>query len=161
VVGRLGAAHGVAGAMHITSFTQPPDNIQRYRPWLIGEGASFRQVKVESVKSHGNGFVAKLDGITDRDQAQALAGTLIAVNRQALPELPLGQEYYWRDLIGLTVVDEAGRNFGKVARMLDTGVHDVLVIEGDQETLIPFVAEFVLEVDLAGGIILVTWSDPI
>jgi 16S rRNA processing protein RimM len=161
VVGRIGAAHGVGGAMHITSFTEPPDNIARYRPWLLGESASFRQVTVETVKPHGKGFVARLAGITDREQAQSLAGLLIAVARQSLPALPSGEEYYWRDLVGLTVCDRAGRNYGKVVRMLDTGVHDVLVIAGEQETLIPFVADFVLEVDLAGGRILVEWSDPI
>lgn len=161
MIGRLGAAHGVAGAMHVTSFTEPPDNIAHYRPWLLGEGACFRPVQVQSVKPHGKGFVAQLAGITDREQAQALTGSLIAVARQSLPALPPGEEYYWRDLIGLAVVDGAGRDYGTVVQMLDTGVHDVLVIAGERETLIPFVAEFVLEVDLAGRRILVAWADPI
>lgn len=159
VVGRIGGPHGVVGAVHVTSFTDPPENIVHYRPWLLVEGSSARQVEVQRVKAHGTGFVAQLAGIGDRDRAQALAGTLIAVSREALPELPAGEEYYWEDLVGLEVVDTAGNSLGTVVRMLSTGAHDLLVI-GDDELLIPFVAAFVLEVDLAGRRMVVEWSEP-
>jgi 16S rRNA processing protein RimM len=159
VIGRIGTAHGVAGALHVTSFTEPPDNIQRYRPWLLGRDDQFREVKVSGVRVHGQGYVARISGIDDRDQARALAGTLIAVPRAALPALSQ-DEYYWRDLIGLRVVDGSGCDYGRVVRLIDTGVHDVLAIQGARETLIPFTAEFVLEVDLEGGSILVAWSEP-
>jgi 16S rRNA processing protein RimM len=160
VIGRIGAAHGVGGALHVTSFTDPPDNIQRYRPWLLGRGDQFREAKVAGVRVHGQGYVARITGIDDRDQAQALAGTLIAVPRGALPALS-EDEYYWRDLIGLRVVDGSGRDYGRVVRLIDTGAHDVLAIDGERETLIPFTAEFVLHVDLDGGCILVDWSEPV
>ncbi|MFU8815714.1 MAG: ribosome maturation factor RimM [Pseudomonadales bacterium] len=159
VVGRIGAAHGVAGAMHVTSFTVPPENILEYRPWLLEDGGGYREVKVRSLKVHGTGFVAQLAGIEDRDRAQALAGTLIAVPRDALPALDPDEEYYWQDLVGLTVVNTAGSELGEVVRLLSTGAHDLLVVGAD-ETLIPFVAAFVLEVDLAGRRILVEWSEP-
>jgi 16S rRNA processing protein RimM len=159
VIGRIGAAYGVAGALHVTSFTEPPDNIQRYRPWLLGRNDQFREAKVAGVRAHGQGYVVRLAGIDDRDQAQALAGTLIAVPRASLPALS-EDEYYWRDLIGLRVVDGSGRDYGRVVRLIDTGAHDVLAIQGERETLIPFTAEFVLDVDLEGGSILVEWSEP-
>jgi len=159
VIGRLGSAYGVAGALHVTSFTDPPDNIQRYRPWLLGRGEGFQEVKVAGVRAHGQGYTARIAGVDDREQAQALAGTLIAVPRASLPALS-EDEYYWRDLVGLRVVDRSGRDFGRVVQLIDTGAHDVLAIDGERETLIPFTAQFVLKVDLDGGSILVDWSEP-
>jgi 16S rRNA processing protein RimM len=161
VIGRIGSAYGVAGAMHVTSYTEPPENILRYRPWLLDDGKGYREVKVFGAKEHGNGFVARIEGILDRDQAQALAGSLIAVARSSLPALEPQEEFYWRDLVGLRVVDDAGTTLGTVVRMLDVGAHDVLVIDGEREILIPFRAEFVLDVNLAERRILVQWSDPV
>jgi 16S rRNA processing protein RimM len=159
VIGRIGAAHGVAGALHVTSYTDPPDNIQRYRPWLLGRRDGFHEAKVAGVRVHGQGYVARIIGIDDRDQAQALAGTLIAVTRASLPALS-EDEYYWRDLIGMRVVDAGGRDYGRVVQLIDTGAHDVLSIDGERETLIPFTAQYVLDVDLEGGCILVDWPEP-
>jgi 16S rRNA processing protein RimM len=161
IIGRIGSAYGVGGAMHVRSFTEPPENLGRYRPWWLAEGSGFRRVEVASFKAHGNGFVARIRSVDDRDRAQALAGSLIAVDRASLPPLEPDEEFYWRDLIGLSVVDTAGAMLGKVTRLLDTGAHDVLVIQGERETLIPFLAEFVLEVDLVARRILVEWTDPI
>ena len=68
-------------------------------------------------------------------------------------------EYYWADLEGLTVVLNDGRKLGKVQNLIATGAHDVMVVQGDTETLIPFVPdEIVLDVDLAGGVIRVDWD---
>ncbi len=100
VVGRVGAPHGVSGALRITSSTDPPENIERYRPWLLGRHGEYREVQVCSVKPLGQGFVVRLRGVIDRDQAQALSGLDVAVPRGALPELASDREYYWRDLIG-------------------------------------------------------------
>lgn len=158
VIGRLGAAYGVGGALRVTSFTEPPENLQRYRPWLLGRGGRFAEVEVAGVRVHGQGFVARIAGVDDREQAQALAGTLIAVPRASLPALS-EDEYYWRDLIGLRVEDVSGRDYGRVVRLIDTGAHDVLAIGAGEEILIPFTAQFVVEVDLDGGRILVDWPE--
>lgn len=158
VVGRVGGAYGLAGQVRITSETVPADNITSYRPWLLGAGSQFREVAVARVRPHGGSFVAELAGVSDRDQAQALAGQLIAVPRSALPDLD--GEYYWRDLLGLTVLDSRRGELGRVDRLLETGAHDVLVVVGDgPEVLIPFSDPFVVEVDLAGGRIRVDWQD--
>lgn len=160
MVGRVGGAYGLAGQVRITSETVPADNITSYRPWLLGAGSQFREVAVARVRPQGAGFVAELAGVTDRDQAEALGGQLIAVPRSALPDLAGAGEYYWRDLLGLTVVDNRRGELGRVHRLLETGAHDVLVVVGDgPEVLIPFSDPFVVEVDLAGGRIRVDWQD--
>jgi 16S rRNA processing protein RimM len=161
VVGRVGGPHGVAGTVRITSSTQPPENIEHYRPWLVGEGDRFRELEVVWLKPHGAGYVACFAGVTDRDQAQILSGLLIAVPRSVLPELEAGREYYWRDLIGMTVTDAADNVLGKVRRLLETGAHDVLVIsDGEREVLVPFIEPFVLDVDQAARRIRVEWQEP-
>lgn len=161
VVGRVGGAYGVGGMVRITSSTVPPENILRYRPWLIGRGDRFVEVEVECVRPHGPGFIARFAGVADREQAQALAGRLLAVPRDALPPLETEREYYWRDLLGLEVVDTAGRSLGHVDHLLETGANDVLVITGgEREVLVPFMEQFVLEVDLAGRRIRVDWPEP-
>lgn len=162
VVGRVGAPHGISGAVRVTSSTQPPENIERYRPWLVGSGGHFREVEVLGLRRHGHGYVVHLAGVDDRDQARALTGLSIAVRREVLPELASSREYYWQDLIGMTVVDGKGRRLGTVSKLLATGAHDVLVIgESDQETLVPFVDAFVLDVDTVARIIRVDWPEPI
>jgi 16S rRNA processing protein RimM len=161
VIGRVGGAHGVSGALNVISSTQPPGNIERYRPWLLGDGVRFHEVEVLWVKAQGAGCTAALAGVTDRDAAQALVGQLIAVPRDALPALEAGREYYWQDLIGMTVVDGSGQVLGTVRRLLPTGAHDVLVIaDAERELLIPFVEAFVPDVDLPARRIRVEWQAP-
>lgn len=162
IVGRVGAAHGLSGEIRVTSETQPPGNIEAYRPWLLGDGETFREVEVAAIRASRGAFLVRLNGVSDRDQAELLRGQRIAVPRSSLPALEPDREFYWRDLIGLTVVDGAGRSLGRVLRLLETGAHDVLVIGSDGgqgETLIPFVDVFVEAVDLDGGRIQVDWPE--
>lgn len=147
--------------VRISSATQPQDNIARYRPWFIERAGRTERLEVETLRPHGPGFVARITGVEDRDGAQALAGCEIAVPRAVLPALEVEGEYYWQDLMGLRVNDVQGRCFGTVAELVETGAHDVLIVrDGKRETLIPFVAAHVLEVDLAGRWIRVAWQEP-
>lgn len=162
VVGRVGAPHGVSGAFRITSSTDPPENIERYRPWLLGRDGDYHEVQVCSVKPLGQGFVVRLRGVIDRDQAQALSGLDVAVPRGALPELVSDREYYWRDLIGMSVRNAGGRDLGTVRDLIPTGAHDVLVIDdGRRETLVPFADAFLVEVNVAERTLVVDWQDPL
>lgn len=159
VVGRIGAPHGVAGAVRVTSFTQPPDNLLDYAPWLVRGAQGFVAMARESARWQGKNLVVHLAGVNDRDAALALRGRDIAVPRSALPALTPGEEYYWQDLIGMTVVDSERGPLGDVRDLLETGANDVLVV-GEGELLIPFVSAFVTDVDVAARIIRVTWLDP-
>jgi 16S rRNA processing protein RimM len=86
-----------------------------------------------------------------------LRGAAVAVPRGQLPQTQ-PNEYYWADLIGLKVVNGAAQDFGRVARILQTGANDVLVVDGERERLIPFIAEVVRDVNLASGVIRVDWG---
>ncbi len=161
VVARISGAFGVLGWIRVVSFTEPRENILDYVPWYVAEGSGWRKLSVGEIKVHGEGFIAKLRDVTSRDQAQALSGRLIAVPRDQLPALDETTEFYWRDLVGLEVFDTAGQHLGRVDHLLATGAHDVLVIkQGDNTCLIPFLERYVPEVDLAAGKLLVDWQDP-
>ncbi len=158
-VGRISGVFGVQGWVRIFSYTQPRENIIRYRPWFIGKGeGGWAETVLEDGRRHGKGVVALLAGCTDRDAAHALIGNEIAVKREQLPDTKAG-EYYWNDLIGLQVINARDENLGKVDHLLETGANDVLVLKGDQERLVPFVMEqVVLQVDLDSGVIRVDWD---
>jgi 16S rRNA processing protein RimM len=110
-------------------------------------------------RAQGNGIVAELPGVTDRDAAAALVGSEIGVARSALPP-PAPGEYYWSDLEGLEVSTVEGVSLGTVSHLLATGANDVLVVRNaDRERLIPFlVGQFVTEVDLEAGRVTVDWD---
>jgi 16S rRNA processing protein RimM len=107
---------------------------------------------------HGRGYIGRFEGIEDRDAAAGLIGAEIAVPREQLPPAEAG-EYYWVDLVGLEVVTSEGESLGHVDHLLETGAHDVLVVAGERERLIPYTpGVHVLEVDLDGGRIVVEWD---
>jgi 16S rRNA processing protein RimM len=158
VVGRFGAPHGVKGWLSVVSYTQPLDNIVSYRPWLVEQHGQWREVRVIRVRPHGHRFLAEIDGVADRDAAQRLVGCQIGVPESALPAVAEG-EYYWKDLIGLDVVNEQGIRIGRVAELFETPANDVIVVrDAGNEMLIPFVQSVVKRVDIAGRQICVDWQ---
>lgn len=166
VVGRIAGAYGVLGWVRLVSYTDPPENLLDYRPWLLGDGTRWRPVSPATGRAHGDGFIAQLRELSSREQAQALAGTLIAVPRSALPALDQDDEFYWRDLVGMVVFDRAGRELGVVDHLLATGAHEVLVIRTGQpaagaDLLIPFLRQFVPVVDAANRRLVVDWQEPV
>jgi 16S rRNA processing protein RimM len=158
VVGEVLGAFGVRGWVKVHSYTQPPENILKYSPWLIGADGSAEERKVLEGKRHGNTVVARLDGLIDRDQAALLQKCAISVPRDRFPP-PKPGEFYWADLVGLEVRTTAGILLGKVASMMETGANDVMTVHGDRERLIPFiVGEFVKEVRIDEGVLIVDWD---
>ena len=154
VVGRIVGLFGVRGWIKVYSYTQPKENLFAYRLWQIG-GVPRR---LEAGQIHGKGLIAKLADCDDRDTATGLIDAEICIDRTQLPALPQG-EYYWNDLIGLRVINRAGEELGQVCDLLETGAHDVLVVKGAGEHLIPFVPEqFIERIDIAGGIIEADWD---
>lgn len=165
VVGRIVSVHGIKGWVKVYSFTDPMENIFDYQPWHVFEDGAWKPVKITGKRRQGKGLVVGLDGYDDRDRAgRELVGREIAVPRSQLPEAGDG-EYYWRDLIGLRVKLEDGRDLGRVHEMLETGANDVLVVRGDadsldrQERLLPWTpGEVVHDVDLDAGELRVDWD---
>jgi 16S rRNA processing protein RimM len=157
-LGRVSGVFGVKGWLKIQSYTHPRSNIAGFGQWLLRAPHAERAFAVETAREHETGIVAKLRGLDDRDRARDWVGAAIVVERDRLPPVPAG-EFYWTDLEGLEVRTTAGLTLGKVDHLLATGAHDVLVVRGDQERLIPFVTGAVVErVDLAAGLIVVNWA---
>lgn len=144
--------------MKLHSFTEPRENIFRYRPWSVLQGTDERVVDKPQGRPQGRGLVAKLPGVSDRDQAAALVGAEIWVARERLPKAR-PSEYYWADLEDLEVVTVEGVTLGRVSHLFSTGANDVIVVKGDRERLIPFVVgHAVKRVDLDARLIEVDWD---
>lgn len=156
-MGRIAAPFGVQGWVKIQPFTGEVDGLADYSGWWLGDGENWREVAVKQCAAHGATLIASLEDVAGREAAAALKGKLVAVPRAALPK-PAKNEYYWSDLIGLEVVNLQGEKLGKISGLLETGAHDVLVVQGEQERLIPFIEQYVIEVDLAGGQVRVDWG---
>jgi 16S rRNA processing protein RimM len=150
VMGRVTAPHGVLGWVRVQAFTEARDGLAEYPVWWLRGSDGWVRWKVEAVARHSQGLAAKLEGCDDRDAAEELAKLDIAVPRDALPETG-AEEYYWADLIGLEVLNVQGEPLGTVVNLIATGANDVLVVQGDRERLIPFIASVVIEVDKGDG----------
>lgn len=162
VMGRIVAPYGVLGWLKILPDTETLDSLFDYPTWWVGKGEQWRELKVESLKIHNDVLLAKLAGVSDRDMAFACKGQQVAVPREDLPE-PDENEYYWSDLIGLSVKNQQNVDFGKVTDVFETGANDVLVVntdkeQGNIERLIPFIDQVVIEVNLEAGTMLVDWD---
>jgi 16S rRNA processing protein RimM len=159
VMGRVAGAHGIRGWVKVQPFTEYLDSLLVYGTWWLGdERGPWRKVKVEQSEAHNKTLAALLTDCPDRNAAEKLKGLLIAVPRSSLPEHD-EDEYYWSDLIGMSVVNEAGEQMGTVANLIETGANDVLSVKGDNgEILIPFVASAIRQVDVKNRIIRVDWS---
>ena len=97
-LGRIGSPYGIKGWVHVQSFTDPPERLLKYRDWLVQSGrVEPAAMKVAEGRAHGDGLVARLDGIDDRDRAAKLQGAAIRVARSALPKLKLdiARIEYW------------------------------------------------------------------
>lgn len=162
ILGRIGAPFGVQGAMHVHSFTEPPQNILNYSEWLLKSQGEWQLFTVAQIRSHGHkGFVASLKGLEGRDAATRFTNLEIGIYRDQLPELP-EQDYYWTDLIGLTVQTPSGIILGCVNSLFETGSNDVLVVSDSKtgkEHLIPYIPEeTILKIDLMTKTMEVDWD---
>ncbi|MBY0576902.1 MAG: ribosome maturation factor RimM [Gallionellaceae bacterium] len=159
VMGRIAAAHGIRGWVKIQPFTEHLDSLLDYKTWWVGhEHGPWREVKVQQCEAHNKTLAAQLPDCPDRTAAEKLKGLLVAVPRSSLPAQQ-DDEYYWADLIGMAVVNEAGIVLGTVDNLLETGANDVLSVKGDSgEMLIPFAASAIKRVDVKNKVIRVDWA---
>ena len=158
LLGRVTGLYGVKGWIKIHSYTQPRENIVNFGRWTLRHGDDHAPMEVENGRIQGRTVVAKLLGIDDREQASTLIGAEITVERDDLPPCEPG-EYYWADLEGLDVRTAAGDDLGRIDYLFSTGAHDILVVLGERQRLIPFVKQrIVREIDMERGLIVVDWD---
>lgn len=156
-VGAIMGAFGVKGEVRLKSFCADPAAIGNYSPLWSEDGKQSFEVKV--TRPIKGGFAARIKNVRYKDQADALRGTALYADRDALPNLP-DDEFYHADLIGLEVVDTGGAPLGRVTAVHDHGAGDLLEISGKglkTPALLPFTKEAVPTVDLQAGRII---ADP-
>jgi len=148
-VGLIIGAHGIRGAVKIRCFTEDPKTIATLGPI---EGPDRRSYVLKILSASKGQALAMIEGVSDRNAAEALKGTKLFAGKSRLPQPGKG-EFFQTDLIGLDVVDPAGANRGTVKAVLNYGAGDVLEIQsapGTEPRLIPFDDAYVTQVDLSG-----------
>jgi 16S rRNA processing protein RimM len=181
ILGRITGVYGVQGWLKVFSYTDPMESIIDYSPWFIRaenrKRSPWTEVKLEAGKRHAKTVVVKLANCNDRDLAMTYIGSEIAIEQQQLEELQGENEYYWRDLFGLRVINLQGIELGTVKTLMETGVNDVLVVVSEKEVsenkgtetedakadykerLIPWTMDnAIIAVDLKQGVITVDWD---
>ena len=170
-VGAIVDAYGLKGWVKVVPHANAGhggDAMLAARRWWLVKGGEIKSARCVASKIHSDTIVAQFAGCDDRDVAYALRGHTIHVSRSDFPKLAGDDEFYWVDLIGLDVVNEAGVSMGQVSGMIDNGAHSVLRVEyasttkdgaaATDERLIPFVGVYVKTVDLAARKIIVDWD---
>ena len=131
----VAGAHGVKGEVRLKLFSDSAASLARHRNVYVG-GVQRRLL---FARNGGKTTIARFEGVTDRSAAEALRGSLVEVDRSALPPLEEG-EYYHADLVGLPTVDRNGQPVGTVAAVENFGAGDLLEIElpNGKRSLIPY-----------------------
>ena len=159
-MGRVSAAYGVRGMVRIEPLSEDRMALAEHRVWWLRPraGGDWRAWTVIEARAHGGALVAALEGVGDRDQAIALRGASVGIDRAKLPALG-DDELYWADLEGLVVVNRDGVVLGAVAEVIDNGAHPILRVRSDgaPERLIPWVPVYVDAVDRDARRIDVDW----
>ncbi|HSN19574.1 MAG TPA: ribosome maturation factor RimM [Usitatibacter sp.] len=156
-MGRVVGAFGVQGWIKVKPYTERPDGLAEHASWVVHTADGWREMAVEGFELHAKGPVARLAGCADRGAAEQLRGAQIAVPRAALAEAEEGT-LYQVDLLGYEVRREDGSALGTVDGFFETAGASVMVVKGDRERMIPFVAGYVKEVDREARRITVDWK---
>jgi 16S rRNA processing protein RimM len=175
-VGCIAGAWGIKGGFKVQPHASDPQALFSSRRWFLQAPVGPRRalprlLRITEVREQAAMVVATAQEVADRDAAEALVGARIFVSRSSFPTAGDG-EYYWVDLIGLSVVNREGVALGDVTGLIDTGVHSVLRVRRPDapadapadaaaeagERLIPFVAAYIDTVDLDARRIVVDWG---
>jgi 16S rRNA processing protein RimM len=159
-VARIGAAHGVRGAVKLWTFTEDPFAVKRYGPLSTRDGS--RQFELAQAREARDHLVATFKGITTREAAERLNGLELYVAREKLPATD-DDEYYHADLIGLAAVTTADAPLGRVVAIHNFGAGDIIEIAppAGATLLLPFSNAVVPTVDLAGGRVVIELPEEI
>jgi 16S rRNA processing protein RimM len=149
-LGAITGAHGVRGQVKVKPFTEDPADIAAYGP--VTDEAGERRFAISVTGMAKGQVLAKLEGISDRNAAEALRGTRLYVERSALPDTDDGS-FYHADLVGLRVEGRDGEKIGTVTALYDFGAGDVVEIHciDGESRMLPFTETVVPVVDLEGG----------
>ena len=149
VVGRIVRAHGLRGEVVVELRTDEPES--RFRPGATIRAGS-RSLTIRSARAHGERLLLAFEEVSDRTEAEGLRGVVLEVEVNPADGPTEPGEFYDRQLVGLAVQDAGGHERGVVTGVLHLPSQDTLAIDIDgREVLVPFVADLVPTVDVAGG----------
>ena len=158
-VGRLGAPHGVRGWLRVQSFMDPPQRLFEWQDWRLERaGGSPIEVKVLESRRQGNGWIAHIAGVDERDAASRLTGQMILVEREHLPPAE-GREHYRDDLVGFEAKNVEGALLGVIDHFVDTPGNAVMVIKGAREHWVPVTKQHLRSVDTDSRRVIVDWPE--
>ena len=150
LLGIVAAPHGVRGLVRIRSFTEDPMAVAGYGP--LSDETGKKRFTVEALSASRGAVLARIDGVADRNAAEALRGVKLYVERERLPATG-DKEWYEADLVGLKAVGQDGRDWGKVVAFHDFGAGSMMEVSGG--VMLPFTDEAVPEIDVEGGKVIV------
>lgn len=151
--GKIVSIHGLKGEVKIQPWCDSPEYLCTFKRLYSKSGD--RVYEIERIRPQGNMVIAKLKGIDTPEQAQAMRGRILYIDRDDA-DLPEGS-YFVADLIGLEVRDESGRSYGVISDVLQTGANDVYEIKSNDGKLyyIPAIPSVILSTDIQGGIMVI------
>jgi 16S rRNA processing protein RimM len=160
-VGKFGRCYGVKGEIIVHSFTNPADNILDFKPLYIKKKNTWVQLDVLKFRYNGKHFLMSLTNYASPETVSEITNCEIAITRSQLKTLNKN-EFYCCDLIGMTVKNQNGFEFGKILDILPTGSNDILVVKSLDSTkkyLIPYILEkYIHNVDLNQKLIIADWD---
>lgn len=147
VVGRLRRPHGIHGEIIMDVLTDFPERLRVKRMVYVGENR--QPLRIQGLRPHNQALLMKFDGYDTPDQVGEFRNQLVSIQAHSLPVLPEG-EYYHHQLMGITVLDEAGVEIGTLSDIIETGARDVYVVTSPEkgELLFPAIDSVILKVDL-------------
>jgi 16S rRNA processing protein RimM len=164
-IGKVTGVHGLAGNLKVWSYAESVETFSPGRIVLLKfENEDGCTYTINRAAVHQKGILLNLDGIDNRDLAEALVGKEILIDRDQLPD-PENDAWYWQDLIGLEVIDRVRGSIGRITRIFPTGGQDILVVTDEtcghkgHETLIPMHRRFVESVDIENNSMTVHWPE--
>lgn len=158
LMGEIAGVRGVRGELKVHSWTRPRGNLLDYPVWTLQQHESARDWRVTGGGWRGRHLVVQLQGLDNREAAEALIGASIRVARSQLPAAG-ADEFYWFELEGLAVENRAGVSLGRVNGLIETGANDVMRVVGDRERLIPYTPGVHIDrIDTDAGRMIVDWD---
>lgn len=154
-VGEVRGVHGLKGFFKITSFTQNPDNIFKFKSFKIGN--NYKSTNLNKIKELPNGYIVSCKEVDSREKSELIVGSLIEIDSSELPEINNQKKYYFHELINLEVKDENKKTLGKVCSVENYGSADLIEVrkKDQKDFFIPFSKATIKKVDLEKKLLLV------
>jgi len=157
MIGEITKPHGILGEVKIYPYSEQPENLKNYREIVLQKPAAggTETYKVVKCRIQGRLALLQLEGVTSREAAENLQGSVVWLKKRDLPDLG-SDEYYWHQLKDLLVVTESGQELGRASKLLSSMAHDIMVVTGGgHEYMIPVKRDIVKRIDEQGGKIII------